>query len=326
MAADHMVQFKGAMLTPAEVGRRIQELRKKKGVSQFDLAERLAVSQSLVSQWERGVGAPAGEQIRQLESILGRIPGVDGAGSAAAIVEELAGDKIKERRINNGLKQKELAEKMGVSQPLVSQWEVGRQKPSREQIARLQSILGGIADVEGSAPSETESAIGAWLSKARLNRNFTVNELANKSGVSPAAIYNIEKGRAENPHPKTIKALEAALGDKLESEKEVTEAGEIKGLGDFVDFDPYDVKNLPEVAGVYVFYDISQRPIYVGQGSSIARRIKDHHEKFWFKRPIVEDGAYVEISEKRLREQVETILIRFLKQNAVINRNKVDRD
>jgi transcriptional regulator with XRE-family HTH domain len=325
MAADQMPQFKGVVSTPADVGRRIQDLRKKKGLSQGELAEKLTVSQSLVSQWERGAGTPSGEQIQQLESMLGRMPGT-GAGSAAVVVDDLSGDKIKERRINNGLSQKELAEKMGVSQPLVSQWEVGRQKPSRDQIARLQSILGGIADVEGSAPSETESAIGAWLSKARLNKNFTVNELANKSGVSPAAIYNIEKGRAENPHPKTIKALEAALGDKLESEKEVTEASEIKGVGDFVDFDPYDVKNLPETAGVYVFYDISQRPIYVGQGISIARRIRDHHEKFWFKRPIVENGAYVEIGEKRLREQVETILIRFLKQNAVINRNKVDRD
>src|ERR1017187_6477803 len=236
---------------------------------------------------------------------------------------ESLGERLRIRREANGLSQTDLAQKTGVSQARISQWERGSQ-PSREQIEKLDSILGEVLQQETTA-SQGSSAVGAWLSKARLNADLTVNELATKAGVSAATIYNLENGRAENPHPRTIKALEQALGNRLESEQQVKEASEIKGLGEFVDFDPYDVKNLPDIAGVYVFYDISQRPIYVGQGGSIARRIKDHAEKFWFKRPIVEDGAYVEIADKRLREQVETILIRFLKQNAVINRNKVDR-
>ena len=236
---------------------------------------------------------------------------------------ESVGERLRIRREANGLSQTDLAQKTGVSQARISQWERGSQ-PSREQIEKLDSILGEVLQQETTA-SQGSSAVGAWLSKARLNADLTVNELATKAGVSAATIYNLENGRAENPHPRTIKALEQALGNRLESEQQVKEASEIKGLGEFVDFDPYDVKNLPDIAGVYVFYDISQRPIYVGQGGSIARRIKDHAEKFWFKRPIVEDGAYVEIADKRLREQVETILIRFLKQNAVINRNKVDR-
>ena len=235
-------------------------------------------------------------------------------------------ERIKLRRAANGLSQKEIAEKMAVSQPLVSQWEVGKQKPNAEQIQRLDAILGDLlAPQASSADGEGTAPVGVWLSRTRVKRNLTVNELANKAHVSAATIYNLENGRAQNPHPKTIKALEAALGERLESEQQLKEAGEIKGLGEFVDFDPYDLNNLPDAAGVYVFYDISQRPIYVGQGSSIARRIKDHHEKFWFKRPIVEDAAYVEIGERKLREQVETILIRFLKSNAVINKNKVDR-
>src|ERR1022692_2924800 len=262
---------------------------------------------------------------------------------------ESLGERLRIRREANGLSQTDLAQKTGVSQARISQWERGSQ-PSREQIEKLDSILGEVLQQETTASqgssavgawlrggflgevlqqettaSQGSSAVGAWLSKARLNADLTVNELATKAGVSAATIYNLENGRAENPHPRTIKALEQALGNRLESEQQVKEASEIKGLGEFVDFDPYDVKNLPDIAGVYVFYDISQRPIYVGQGGSIARRIKDHAEKFWFKRPIVEDGAYVEIADKRLREQVETILIRFLKQNAVINRNKVDR-
>ena len=36
-------------------------------------------------------------------------------------------------------------------------------------------------------------------------------------------------------------------------------------------------------------------------------------EKFWFKRPIVNNGAYIEISDERLCNSVEKALIKFLK-------------
>ena len=72
--------------------------------------------------------------------------------------------------------------------------------------------------------------------------------------------------------------------------------------------------------------DISGRPIYVGKASRIKDRVDDHKEKFWFKQPIVQSAAYIEIGDARLRDQVETVLIQFLKNNAVINKNKSARD
>ena len=41
--------------------------------------------------------------------------------------------------------------------------------------------------------------------------------------------------------------------------------------------------------------------------------------------PIVQNAAYVGISNKALREQVEKVLIKFLKSNAVLNKQNVDR-
>ena len=109
-----------------------------------------------------------------------------------------------------------------------------------------------------------------------------------------------------------------------EAKDEIREEATIKDVGELIDFDPHDDEDLPSFPGIYVLYDISERPIYVGQGE-IKRRIRDHRDKFWFKPPIVETGAYVRIDERALREKVETILIRFLKSNAVINKQKVDR-
>jgi transcriptional regulator with XRE-family HTH domain len=158
-------------------------------------------------------------------------------------------------------------------------------------------------------------------------KNLTVMELSKDSGITPPAIYRILAGRTSNPQEGTIKKLETAIGEKLpeHAEEEISKEASVPGLGELTDFDPHDQDELPDVSGVYVFYDISDRPIYVGQGQKMSRRIKEHHEKFWFKKPLVESGSYVEIPDQKLREQVETILIKFLKRNAVLNRQNVDR-
>ncbi len=76
---------------------------------------------------------------------------------------------------------------------------------------------------------------------------------------------------------------------------------------------------------VYVFYDVSDRPVYIGESQNIGTRVGTHEDKFWFKFPIVSNAAYVEIKDKDLRHQVEQVLIKFLKSNAVINKQSVDR-
>jgi excinuclease UvrABC nuclease subunit len=77
---------------------------------------------------------------------------------------------------------------------------------------------------------------------------------------------------------------------------------------------------------LYVFYDVSDRPVYVGKAEVIKKRVSDHVDKFWFKYPIVSHAAYVEIKGTILRHQVEQVLIKFLKSNAVINKQSVDRE
>ena len=174
---------------------------------------------------------------------------------------------------------------------------------------------------------EAPSAIGAWLNRHRLERNFSVPELASKAGLSAVAIYNIESGRSQNPQRTTVTKLEKALGRKLspEAKQEAKDEATIEGVGEWFNFDPSSQADWPDAAGVYVLYDISDKPIYVGQGQKISSRLHDHHEKFWFRPPIVQNAAYVGIRNKGLREQIEKVLIKFLKSNAVLNQQNVDR-
>lgn len=217
-------------------------------------------------------------------------------------------DKLKRLRIRNAMTQKELAEKMGVTQATISNWEIGKSVPSNGQKRELKNILGISVTTNKNNSVDEDSqvgstSIGSWLSKERLARNMTVPELAEAAKISAAAIYSIESGRSGNPRQETIKKLEKALKAELPQETidYVRVEFTIEGFGELVDFDPHNKDDLPEVAGIYVLYDVSERPIYVGQSSKIKRRVLDHESRFWFKPPIVQSASYVEVRDKDLR-------------------------
>jgi transcriptional regulator with XRE-family HTH domain len=246
------------------------------------------------------------------------------------------GKRLRRARLEQGVSQGTLAKKLGVSQPTISNWEQGRAKPDGREVAKLERVLGAFneptrmkkAGAEEAPATVAEGrAFGDWLRKSREAAELSAHELAEASGVSQVQIYNLETGRSTNPRPATRSRLEKALKATVPADvqAEVDDEQAIEGLGPLTDFDPHSKDDRPGCAGVYVFYDVSDRPIYVGKASSIKSRVSDHEEKFWFKYPIVSHAAYVEIKDGTLRHQVEQVLIKFLKSNAVINRQSVER-
>lgn len=49
----------------------IRERRMEAGLTQVELATRLSVNQTAVSQWERGTALPSGEKLPELANALG---------------------------------------------------------------------------------------------------------------------------------------------------------------------------------------------------------------------------------------------------------------
>ncbi len=252
---------------------------------------------------------------------------------------KLFGKRLRRARIAESLTQRALADKVHVNPVQVSSWETGKGEPNEANLKRLVKLLGDFnrsrkeqADAENPADEDVDdvpsNAFGDWVRDTRKAAGMSRAELSEASGISWMAIRNIESGQTQNPQDKTRKRLERALNATVPADikEEAVEERTIRGLGELSDFDPHAVEDLPTCAGVYVFYDISDRPIYIGQGQNISKRVKDHAEKFWFKRPIVNNGAYIEIQERELRYQVEQVLIKFLKSNAVINKQSVERD
>lgn len=241
------------------------------------------------------------------------------------------GKHIRRARIDQGLSQASVAEKLGTTQATVSNWEADKSRPSGPQIKQMVKVLAlalpGRRRKNDAEQQETSRAFGRWLQRARDGAGLSVPELAEAASVSAPAIYNIESGRSPNPREATRQKIEKALKQNAPDDvvEVAVETSAIEGLGPLTDFDPHDKDDRPSAPGVYVFYDVSDRPIYVGKGASIRKRVKDHEEKFWFKFPIVATAAYVEIQDEALRHQVEQVLIKFLKSNAVINKQSVER-
>jgi len=175
------------------------------------------------------------------------------------------GATIRERRRGNGLSQQELAARLKISQPYVSTWELGKAAPSADQPRELEDILGELGATKEHEGNVELPPIAAWLFRGLEKKGLTANELARKAGISAPTIYNILKRGAENPQQRTLSAIESALGEKFErSTPQKPSKNEKVAIGELVDFNPYDPKDLPAKPGVYVFYDISGRPIYVG--------------------------------------------------------------
>lgn len=235
--------------------------------------------------------------------------------------------EIKRLRTNAGLSQAAVADLIGVTQGLISHWERGRSAPSRRQLEALERALKEPVDEAVETTGTSGEDYGEWLRDARMRAALSRSELAARAAVSSVQIFNIETGRTANPRDTTRAQLEAALsqhppGDLVEA---VERNAEIAGVGRMSDFDPHTDDEFPQEPGVYVLYDISDRPVYIGKSDDIRRRLRDHVDKFYYRRPIVEKASYVRVDDPTLRGQLEETLIKFLKSNAVINQRLVDR-
>jgi len=229
---------------------------------------------------------------------------------------------IKSYRKKIGLTQADFANLLNVSPAAISNWERG-QEPSEANKKDVEKVL---SQYFNSQKSEI-SSFGVWLREYRTKANLSVPQLAEQSKVSLPTIYNLENGKIQNPQDLTREKLTRALKKKLPKnivEKTKKEQA-IEGLGSLMDFEPYADDERPTCAGVYVLYDISQRPIYVGKSKNIKTRLRQHSNgNFWFRQPIVVYGSFIQVEDPRLRHQLEQTLIKFLKLNAVINVQSVE--
>jgi transcriptional regulator with XRE-family HTH domain len=226
--------------------------------------------------------------------------------------------RLREARERQALSQAELGKKFGVSGGAVSSWENGTE-PRDEMRAQVEAWLEG---EDKRADDEGVDQFSEWLRTSREHKGLSRAELAEKADVSQQTIYLIETGRVSNPWKNTRDQLTKALGVQPSSavEEELREETETV-FGSFSDFGPWDQSTIPEVACVYVYYDRTDRPVYVGETGNLQDRNRQHQENDkWCIRRLVDRGSYVETKTKEERKGLEKLLIQFLRRNTLFNR------
>lgn len=183
-------------------------------------------------------------------------------------------------------------------------------------------------DQEGG-PHEGGASFGDWLRHEMQDRSLSIRDLATRTGITYVGIWNIVKGNTVAPREDTRQRLVAAVGGVVPADVQEAvkaEAQEIPGY-EWVDFTPSDLETVPDQSGVYVFYDVTGRPVYVGKSSKNVRtRVKDHSTRFWFKHPLVVRGAFLSVSDPKMCGTLEMVLIKFLGKHALLNVQGVVRD
>jgi predicted transcriptional regulator len=120
------------------------------------------------------------------------------------------GEDIRAARKDKGLTQSELAERAGVSQPLIARIESDDVDPT---IDTLYSIVSALNDSTSDVrQEEVKISMPSVLEDARKRTGYTQGELADVAGVSQPLISRIEREDV-NPRSSTLRSL----FDQLES-------------------------------------------------------------------------------------------------------------
>jgi len=209
-----------------DCGNTIKELRTEAGMTQEELGMLLNVQNAAVSKYESGKVPLTGETLLKLSKIFNvSTDYLLGAEEGNTMI----GGKIAELRKEQGLNQKELAKKIGVSRSALSLYEIDRREPDLETVKKIASLfgvttdylLGAEGDAMGTEENTNEVAKRIGRNLKVLRESTTQRELAPLLGVTPSAVGMWESGRRE-PDIETLvhiaKLFEVTLDDLVMKE------------------------------------------------------------------------------------------------------------
>lgn len=209
-----------------DCGNTIKELRTEAGMTQEELGMLLNVQNAAVSKYESGKVPLTGETLLKLSKIFNvSTDYLLGAEEGNTMI----GGKIAELRKEQGLNQKELAKKIGVSRSALSLYEIDRREPDLETVKKIASLfgvttdylLGAEGDAMGTEENTNEVAKRIGRNLKVLRESTTQRELAPLLGVTHSAVCMWESGRRE-PDIETLvhiaKLFEVTLDDLVMKE------------------------------------------------------------------------------------------------------------
>ena len=192
------------MFDTVKIGKRIAELRKKRDMTQFEIADRLGISYQAVSNWERGNSMPDIAKLPELAEIFGvTVDEILGGGNP--VVEKVtAGEPVQPADYTR----EELKEAAEVLRPSQVEKLAGEVREDRESLLTLvpfldEETVGELAtqlaqeggDVTGLVPFMAEEKVDELALLLEQNGKDTV---ALASFMSEEAVGRLTELRAKN--------------------------------------------------------------------------------------------------------------------------------
>jgi transcriptional regulator with XRE-family HTH domain len=116
------------------------------------------------------------------------------------------GDAIRKRRLDLGLRQRDVAKQIGCNKTSVANWEKNRNEPRIIHLAGVVAFLGydpfarqseTCAPTAPNGESENGRSCGERLLSHRKARGLTQKQFARKLGVDPCTLAKWEQGKRE---------------------------------------------------------------------------------------------------------------------------------
>ena len=200
---------------PTDFGHRLRQLRVDRDLSREQPGKRCGCSGSMICYYETGQCYPR----HRLLSALARALDV-GVGELERLlpppppraVSTPFGNELRRLREERGWTQEQLAQRAGLRQHLISNYEASGAHPGRRPLAALVRALGvSPAQLEPLLPAAAETTpFGRELRRLRQERGLTLQQLALRSGCRENNIGQYERGRT-HPEPRVATALAEAL-------------------------------------------------------------------------------------------------------------------
>lgn len=208
-------------------GKRIVELRKKEGITQVELAEKIGISRAALSLYELEKREPDINTLTKLASyfgvqvdyllgiIINRIPDTD-LEWRYPHVENRLGTLLSKYRFKNNLTEKDFAEKLNISEELEKQIEIGIYIPSINLLQKIANITGYDIDYIIGAKDcmriptdpmqidrqsidtyfiESDSFFRTRFEEQCLRKGITNENVSNHLGLSPQTFLDIQYNR-----------------------------------------------------------------------------------------------------------------------------------
>ena len=206
----------------------IRERARTLGITMHDLADRVGVSYSYMTQVARGRQNMGVKVQARVESALHAPAKVAPAKCANRQGVVVAGESsyIRERARELGMSLRDLADRVGVSYSYMSMVARGHSNMGVKVQARMESALEAPAKVAPAQPACIDRE-AVW---ERMNvHGISQNEAARRAGLSSAYLSQIMSGKS-NPSPGVLKKLHGVLFQRSKAEERIMPA-EVKVLG-----------------------------------------------------------------------------------------------